>query len=141
MAYTIELSRQEEDIVQRRAARLGITAEEYVRRTVGRGLRSGRFSPLTLTDDEQQALTQLNARLPSTFWERYAELSTKLRARTLSDAEHEEIMQLAAREEAWNGERLLLLQKMAASRQASLLDLMRHNGIGHHPDADRFLPR
>lgn len=140
MAYTIELSRQEEEIVQRRAARLGISAQEYIRLSVGRQLRSRRTSSLALTQEEQQTLEQWETRLPSSFWQRYAELTVKLRARELSNDEQTELKQMATQEEAWNGERLQLLQTMARKRGTTLLFFMKHNHIGHHPDADRYLP-
>ena len=141
MAYTIELSSEEESVVQRRATRLGITPQEYLRRSVGRSLRRGNASLLSLTDDEKQALATLNAQLPVSFWERYAELTEKIRARTLTEAEHAEVRTLAAQEEAWNGARLQWLQQLAQKRNVPLLRLMKHNGIAHHPEADRFLAK
>ncbi len=139
MTYTIELSPEEEKIVDRRASRLGVTPQEYVRHALGRPLRVGRSSSLRLNDDEQQALSQMNARLPLSFWERYAELTNALRSETLTEAEKVELGQLAAQEEAWTGERLQLLQQMAQSRNASLLHFMKYNDTGHHPDASRIL--
>jgi hypothetical protein len=138
MSYTIELSRSEEEIVERRAARLGITAQEYVRRTIGRQLQSRRLSELRLTADEQAMLDALNRRLPASFWQRYGELTAKIRDRTLSESEHTEIKRFAAQEEAWNVERLQLLQGMAQKRSVSLLRFMKYNHIGNHPEADRF---
>ena len=137
MAYLIELSPEEEKVVQVRARRLGITPQEYVRRLVGRNLRAAAPS-LTLSDAEKHALSLLNTRLSPAFWQRYAELRQKIRTRSLTDAEHVEIRAFAAQDEAWNGERLLLLQQMAQQRKTSLLRFMKHNGIGHHSDADRF---
>lgn len=92
-----------------------------------------------LTAQEREAITLLNAELPPDFWRRYAELTRKLRARTITDAEHAEIKQLAAEEEAWGGRRIALLQPMAREREISLIELMKRNRIGHHPDAGRFL--
>ncbi|GAB4468604.1 MAG: hypothetical protein OHK0029_41070 [Armatimonadaceae bacterium] len=140
MAYTIELSPEEEKVVERRAARLGITPQDYVRHSLSRQFRTGRkVSALALDEIEQQAILALNEQLPASFWQQYAELTQKLRNRTLTENEHLELKQFTAQEEAWNVARLQLLQKMAERRQVSLLEFMKYNQIGHHPDADRFL--
>jgi hypothetical protein len=138
MAYTIELSPEEETIIERRAKRLGITPQEYVGRSVRRQLRATQ-PHLVLSGEEKQTLTAWNAQLSSDFWTRYSELSQKRRERSLSEAEQQEVQRLAAREEAWNVRRLQFLQEFAQKRGAPLLTFMRHNNIGHHPDADRFM--
>ena len=48
----------------------------------------------------------LNEQLSAAFWGRYTELTQKIRQRTITEAEHEEIKGLAAHEEAWNVTRL-----------------------------------
>ena len=59
-----------------------------------------------LTADERRVLGLLNEQLSAAFRGRYTELTQKIRQRTITEAEHEEIKGLAAHEEAWNVTRL-----------------------------------
>lgn len=139
MPYTLELSPDMDSILRTRASRRGLTPEDYLRTITEDRLRPRRGANGLLTSQEREDVTLLNAELSPDFWRRYSELTGKLSAGTLTETEGEEIKQLTAREEAWSGKRIALLQPMARKRQISLLELMKRNGIRHHPDADRFL--
>ena len=136
MPYTLELSPDRDTLLRDRANRLGQTPEEYLRKIVEDRLRPRRS---LLTHEEQEAIALLNAELTPDFWRRYSELTEKLRARIITETEHEEIKQFATQEEAWSAKRLALLHPMAQERNLSLLEFMKRNNISHHPDADQFL--
>lgn len=76
-------------------------------------------------------LLLVNQILPEATQHRYTELIHKRQAETLTDAEYTELLELSARDEAIQAERLAALSDLAQLRQISLAQLMHELGITH----------
>lgn len=83
----------------------------------------------SLSQEETQLLLKINQGLPSEVQKRYDELSAKQREETISQSEHEELLELIEQIEKLDAERIRLLAELARIRQTSLSALMEDLGI------------
>jgi hypothetical protein len=87
-------------------------------------LRARRKTPV-LPEDE----AQLNQGIPADLLAQYQILLQKQDAETLTDSEHDRLIQLSTQIEQIGAQRLEALAHLAQLRQVSLLDLMETLGI------------
>lgn len=87
----------------------------------------------SLPQSEAELLQQINQGLPKDTQHRYEELRAKLRAETITPAEHQELLTLVDIVEQADADRLQHLIKLSQLRQVPLPDLMHQLGI--HPPA------
>jgi preprotein translocase subunit SecA len=83
----------------------------------------------SLSASEAELLQNINQGLPAHTQHRYDELRAKLRAETLTSAEHQEFLELVDLVEQADAERLQHLITLAQLRQVSLPTLMHQLGI------------
>ena len=91
-------------------------------------LRARRKSPL-LPEEESKLLLKINQPVPSDLRSNYQVLREKREAETLTDDEHDRLIQLSQQIESIGAERLEALATLAQLRQTSLVDLMKTLGI------------
>lgn len=83
----------------------------------------------SLPEQEAQLLAQINQGLSSEQQQRFIELDAKRHAETLTEADHQELLQLIEQLEQFNALRMQALTKLALLRQVSLPQLMQSLGI------------
>lgn len=88
-----------------------------------------RRKPNVLPAEEAQLLLKINQGVPTDLRARYQELRQKHEAETLTNAEHETLIQLSNQIEEIGAQLLAALAQLAQLRQVSLLDLMETLGI------------
>jgi hypothetical protein len=79
--------------------------------------------------DESQLLRRIDRGIPADLLPQYQILRQKREAETLSDSEHDRLIQLSTKIEQIGAQRLEALAHLAQLRQVSLLDLMETLGI------------
>jgi len=130
MTLNLKIDPALEQRLREQAARRGVDADSYAVAAIKEKLQiDARPSP-QLSHDESELLLQINEGLPEKTWVRYDELIAKLRAQTLTDLEHEELMRLTDVIEEDHAERIRLLGRLAKLRDVPLESLMRQLGIG-----------
>ena len=82
-----------------------------------------------LPSAEVDLLLQINHPVPASLQARYEALLKRRDSRTLSPAEHEELLQLTDQVELLEAERVKHLIELARLRQISLDDLMQQMGL------------
>jgi hypothetical protein len=82
-----------------------------------------------LPEEEAKFLLKINQGIPPDLHTRYQILRQKREAETLTDAEHDTLIQLSNQIEQIGAQRLEALSSLAQLRQVSLLDLMEALGI------------
>lgn len=82
-----------------------------------------------MSQSEAELLQTINQGLPESTQRRYDELRAKLRAETITPAEHQEFLVLVDLVEQADADRLQHLITLAQLRQVSLPTLMRQLGI------------
>jgi hypothetical protein len=82
-----------------------------------------------LPEEEAKFLLKINQGIPPDLHTRYQILRQKREAETLTDAEHDTLIQLSNQIEQIGAQRLEALASLAQLRQVSLLDLMEALGI------------
>lgn len=82
-----------------------------------------------LPEEEAQLLLKINQGIPADLHAHYQILRQKREAETLTDAEHDTLIQLSNQIEQIGAQRLEALASLAQLRQVSLLDLMETLGI------------
>src|SRR6266699_7179994 len=87
-------------------------------------LNAKRTAP-SVTQEEAELLLHINGHLPEDVQRRYDELIAKRDAETLGDEEHEELLRLTKRVEAFDVARVEALSKLASRRRVTLSALMR----------------
>ena len=87
-------------------------------------LNAKRTAP-SVTRAESELLARINSHLPEDVQRRYDELIAKRDAETLTDAEHEKLLQLTKQVEAFDVARVAALSQLAACRGVTLSTLMR----------------
>src|SRR5690606_37925332 len=83
----------------------------------------------SVSQEVTQLLLKINQGLPSEVQKRYDELSAKQREETISQSEHEELLELIEQIAKLDAERIRLLAELARIRQTSLSALMEDLGI------------
>jgi hypothetical protein len=92
-------------------------------------LRARRIAP-TLPPDEGELLAQISqGSLPPDQHRRYHELRRKLRAETISEEEHAELLRLSDEAEMRNARRIEALGRLAQLRRKSFPEVMDELGI------------
>ncbi len=91
-------------------------------------LRARHEAPV-LPAAESELLLQINQPIPADLQRRYEELIARRDERTLSPAEHQELLQLTDQVELLEAERVRHLIELARWRKVSLDDLMRRLGL------------
>ena len=97
-------------------------------------LNAKRTAP-SVTQEEAELLLHINGHLPEDVQRRYDELIAKRDAETLGDEEHEELLRLTKRVEAFDVARVEALSKLASRRRVTLSALMRQLEIAPPADA------
>ena len=139
MPITLELSPDIEMDLRSEATRRNVGVEAFASEYFSRSWRGHRRkrSPLDiLTTDEKQTIADLNAELSRDFWLRHNALQEKIRERTITPEEHEELSAMLDRSGEWNIRRIEAIRIMAQRRGMRWTDLMRRLKITHHPDAN-----
>ena len=140
MPYTIELSPDMETRLQKRAARRGMTPDDYLQARTLNWLNPRHTNPTPpdiLTPDERKILDDLNAELPREFWVRYYALQAKASEGTLTHGENKQLEAMLDKSGDWNIRRIETIIPMASRRGMGWTELMRRLGITHHPVADQ----
>jgi hypothetical protein len=83
----------------------------------------------SLSSEETTLLQKINRGLPPVLQTRFTELDAKRRAETLTPAEHRELLELIAKIEQFDVERVTALGELARLRKVSLRTLMKQLGI------------
>jgi hypothetical protein len=91
-------------------------------------LRARRKTPV-LPEDEAKLLLRINQGIPADLLAQYQVLLQKRAAETLTDSEHDRLIQFSTQIEQIGAQRLEALAHLAQLRQVSLLDLMETIGI------------
>ena len=91
-------------------------------------LRARRKSPF-LPEEESKLLLKINQPVPSDLRSNYQVLREKREAETLTDDEHDRLIQLSQQIESIGTQRLEALATLAQLRQTSLVELMKTLGI------------
>jgi plasmid rolling circle replication initiator protein Rep len=78
---------------------------------------------------EAELIYRIAQTLPESFWQRYAELRHKLKAETITKAEHQELITLSDEKEAHDVERLRNLIELSKRRKTPLETLMQELDI------------
>ena len=97
-------------------------------------LNAKRTAP-NVTPEEAELLLRINGRLPDDVQWRYDELIAKRDAETLGDEEHEELLRLTTKVEAFDVARVEVLSKLASRRGVTLSALMHQLEIAPPVDA------
>lgn len=78
----------------------------------------------SLSAEESELLNQINQGVSPETWQQYEELKQKRRAETLSESEHQTLIELGNQIEEANAKRIESLAKLATLRNVSLNSLM-----------------
>ena len=87
----------------------------------------------SLSIEETELLQTINKSLPTELEARYAALQSKIHEETITEPEHEELVQLISVVEKSEVDRLEALFSLSQLRQVSLPDLMNQLGIQAPP--------
>jgi len=120
----IKIRPETESQVRHLAAAEGISAEDFLATLIEEDMRTKQAAQLTLEVDETTLLQQINIGLSEQQWQRYHALRAKLDAETLTEPEHQELLQLSDYREEQNAKRLEALSVLARQRGISLRSLM-----------------
>jgi hypothetical protein len=91
-------------------------------------VRARRRGPIA-TPEESTLLREINRGIPAELSDRYAILADKRDDETLTEAEYQELLNIAEQIEAFGVKRLEALVKLSDQRQVPLLQLMADLGI------------
>ncbi len=132
MAVTIELAPEFEAQLREEAARAGLDADTFIRKTLEERVLQGRPSSQgrpPLSPREMSLLQGINQGLPAETWQRYHTLVAQRRAETLTSVEQTELIGLSDQIEVANARRMAALAELARLRQTSLEEVMAQLGI------------
>lgn len=104
--------------------------DEFVPRVIA--LRAQRRTP-TLSRTEADLLQKINAGLPASTRQRYADLIVRRQAETLTDQQFDELLQMTQQVEAYQAQRVGYMAELAQLRRMSLAQLADSLGI-HEPN-------
>ncbi len=82
-----------------------------------------------LSQKESELLPKINQNLPKQLLEQYEKIMRKCHEETLTESEHEQLLELTEQVEKSQVQRLEYLTQLAQIRQVSLTDLMSQMGI------------
>lgn len=92
-------------------------------------LRTQRKAHMLMPSVESQLLDKINQGVPIEFRSQYDALRAKLKADTIAEEEHEQLIELSKRIEQFSADRLAAMVNLAQLRQVSLAELMESLGI------------
>lgn len=116
MSLTLNLNPAEEQALRTIAEQSGRNLESVIRDLLGE--RVPGFAP-GVRSREEELLLRLSKGLPEQTWRRFDELRLKLEAEQASGIERDEFLDLNRQVEAWNVERLRLVDQIAQLRGIS----------------------
>lgn len=129
MSLVLDLPEEVEQQVRREAERVGLAPQVYLLQILEKSLSREASLPPRLSSEETALLLQLDLGLSDKTWARYHHLTELLRAKTLSDSEHQELLELTDTIEMANARRIKFLVELAKVRGMALPDLMDELGI------------
>ncbi|HMV83585.1 MAG TPA: hypothetical protein PLD20_14455 [Blastocatellia bacterium] len=129
---TIELKPETATALHNEAAKFGLATSDFVQSALEERLKqttnkNPAIAPLSAK--EGILLRQVNEWLPSETWQEYQELREKFRAETLTEAEHQRLIEIYRRIEVVNAQRIRFIAELARLRQVSLEEMMDQLGI------------
>jgi hypothetical protein len=127
MTLTLDLATDLEHQLHREARRKGLDAKGFVLRLLQDYLAPENSSSAERSENE--LLEEINRGFPAQHWQRYRELRVKLRAETLTEKEHAELLAMIQVREEANVHRVERLAELAERRQVPLKTLMDQMGI------------
>ena len=128
-SINIQAQLSDEDLLTAVEQLSSVELESFVQRVLA--LRAKRLAP-SLSSKETELLLAINQALPDEVRSRYTALSKKRQAETLTDEEHQELMELSDRVELLHSERMAALVELSQLRQTSLMALMEEFEIPAH---------
>ncbi|MGH9845978.1 MAG: hypothetical protein ACREEM_45330 [Blastocatellia bacterium] len=132
MMLTVDLKPETEAALHEEAARAGLDAGHFIQRTLEERLKravNGYPGVSPLSGEESKLLRQVNEWLPSETWEKYQELREKFRAETLTEAEHQRLIEIYDQIEVINAQRIAFIAELARFRGLPLKEMMNQLGI------------
>jgi hypothetical protein len=132
MTLTIDLKPEMEAALREEAAKAGLAADDFIQRTLEERLKhaaNGHPEVSLLSSEESKLLRQVNEWLPSETWGEYKKLQEKFLAETLSETEHQRLIEIYDQIEKINAKRIGFIAELARLRQVSLEEMMRQLGI------------
>ena len=132
MTLTIELKPEMESALQAEAAKFGLATNDFVQATLEERLKrsvNGQTAVAPLSAKESLLLRKVNEWLPSETWQEYQELREKFREETVTEAEHQRLIEFSTRIETINARRIGFIAELARVRQVSLDEMMNQLGI------------
>lgn len=132
MTLTIDLKPEMETALREEAAKAGLDAGHFIQRTLEERLKravNGHPDLSPLSSEESKLLRQVNQWLPSETWDEYQELREKFRAETLTEVEHQRLIEIYNQIEVINAQRIGFIAELARLRQVSLKEMMNQLGI------------
>jgi predicted DNA binding CopG/RHH family protein len=120
----VKIRPETETRVRDLAAAEGMSPEDFLATLIEEDLSEKYAAQVGSTVEEGDLLLQINRGLTEGQWQRYHQLRAKLEAATLSEGEHQELLQLSDYREMQNAKRLEALAQLARQRGISLRALM-----------------
>ncbi len=122
MTIAVEIRPEIESRVRTLAAAKGLSPEKFLSALIEWDIQEKKT--LSSAFDETYLLQEINRGLTQEQWQRYHQLREKLQAEILSEAEHQELLQLSDYREMQNAKRLEALAHLSRLRGLSLRALM-----------------
>ncbi len=129
MSITIDIPKELEDNLRAKARVAGMDIHQFIERLLRKEAHIEESHQVQLPKDEAELLKKINLGLSKEEWERYYGLIEKREAETLTQSEHEELIQLSDKIEEANANRIRFLADLALLRGISLSALMEELGI------------
>ena len=120
----VKIRPETESCVRHLAAAEGVSPEDFLATLIEKDLREKQAVQVGSAADDGDLLLQINRGLTEGQWQRYHQLRAKLEAATLTEGEHQELLQLSDYREMQNTKRLEALAQLARRRGVSLRMLM-----------------
>jgi hypothetical protein len=133
MSRTITLPNDQDETLERAAARSGVDADVLVLDSLRKTFAPETLEHIPSTDSE--ILSLLDRGLPAEFWQRYNELKLKRDDRQLTEAEHAEIIGMSDRVELFTARNLQLGIELAKRRGVEPMGMLRQLGLLHDSHA------
>jgi hypothetical protein len=89
--------------------------------------------PATLSTTETRLIKQINRGLPMDLWKRHAQLTQRRNKGILTEAEHQELLQITHEAESQDGDRAAALLELASLRRLPVRTVMKQMGIKTPP--------
>lgn len=119
MTITIDIKPETESRVRVLAAAEGTSPESFLSTLIEKDIQELSFPDGITAEDEAHLLQQINRGFTEEQWQRYHQLRSKLQDGSLSDEEHQELLQLSDHREMQNVQRLAMLAQLAQMRGVS----------------------